>query len=82
MVRVSGEFELTEFELAGFYCTKFVWEFKQGFVNVKAIVRRAVHLRECLLRELPLYICSESLVKITSHPPPTPPPSESTNFTY
>ena len=32
--------------------TEFVWELKHGFV--KAVVGRAVRLRECPLRELPL----------------------------
>ena len=33
--------------------TKFVWEFKRGFV--KAVVSKVVRLQECPLRELPLY---------------------------
>ena len=48
-------FKLTGFELAGFYCTTFIWEFKRGFVNVKAVVSRAVHLRVSVKRASTVY---------------------------
>ena len=48
----NGRGRLRECPLRGCVNTKFVWEFKRG--SVMAAVGRAVRLRECPLRQLPL----------------------------